>query len=162
MYVLRPIRPDDRDALARFHGRLSTETRYRRYHATKGKLSERELTYLTCVDGRDHVAYVAVRDGELVAVARVASDGGHGELAMVVADDSRRRGLAVSVCEAAVAAYQAQHPGRLVIAFIQPDNRAAVRLVRDRLGALLGGHADGILRFELLPPGVAALQPQAA
>jgi hypothetical protein len=42
-YAIRPIRPSDKDALQRFHARLSADARYRRYHGLKGDLTPAEL-----------------------------------------------------------------------------------------------------------------------
>src|SRR6476469_1483205 len=69
---IRPIEPDDRDALARGFDRLSERSRYRRFLSPRGPLSEAELSYLTEVDHRDHEALVAVdpETNEGVGVAR--------------------------------------------------------------------------------------------
>ena len=56
--VIRPIEPDDREALAAAFERLSPESRYRRFFAPVSRLSERDLDYLTCVDHHDHEALV--------------------------------------------------------------------------------------------------------
>jgi hypothetical protein len=47
-YAIRPIRPSDKDALQRFHARLSADARYRRYHGLKGDLTPAELQFLRC------------------------------------------------------------------------------------------------------------------
>lgn len=144
--VLRPIRAQDKDLLTRFHDRLSTETRYRRYHGAKGALSSRELVYLTEIDGHDHVAVVADRgDGELAAVARVVSAGdGTAEVAVVVADDCRGRGYGARVVEAAMRRYRARHPGAVIVANVQTDNRRALALFRGRLGGEVVAYEDGV------------------
>src|SRR4051812_21402553 len=68
---IRPIQPEDRDALAAAFERLSPQSRYRRFFAPVPKLSRRALDYLTVVDHRDHEALVAVaEDGEGIGVAR--------------------------------------------------------------------------------------------
>src|SRR4051794_197124 len=94
----RPIRPDDKDALVAFFARLSPESRRRRFLAPKPRLTARDLVFLTEVDGRAHVALVALdREGAIVGVARYAGWPNRPEradVAFAVADDWHGRGLA--------------------------------------------------------------------
>jgi GNAT superfamily N-acetyltransferase len=95
---IRPIEPDDRDALARGFDRLSEQSRYRRFLSPRGPLSQAELSYLTEVDHRDHEALVAVdpETGEGVGVARFirsSEDPALAELAVAVADDWQGQGV---------------------------------------------------------------------
>jgi RimJ/RimL family protein N-acetyltransferase len=88
---MRPLRPEDRDALARLFTELSPRSRYRRFLFIKGELAPRELDRLTAVDHVTHEAIVAVdaRDGSLVGVCRYVHDKerpGVAELAIVVVD----------------------------------------------------------------------------
>jgi ribosomal protein S18 acetylase RimI-like enzyme len=130
-HAIRPIRPDDKERLVRFHARLSADARYRRFHGLKGDLTPAELRYLTEIDGVTHVARVAVdADGEIDAVARVVE----GEIAVVVADGRTRAGLGRRVADAALRAFQDASPTRPVLAYVQADNGRALRLF-DRLGA---------------------------
>ena len=93
----RPIRPDDKPALARFFGRLSDESKRRRFLAPKPKLTARELAFFTEIDHDRHVALVALdHEGAIVAVARYAAWPGHrdrAEIAFAVADGWHGRGL---------------------------------------------------------------------
>ena len=68
--LLRAIRPDDKQSLVDGLKRLSAESIYRRFFSVKTRLSEAELSYLTEVDFRTHVALVAVvrEDGANVPV----------------------------------------------------------------------------------------------
>jgi len=130
-HAIRPIRPADKDALLRFHARLSADTRYRRYHGVKGDLTPGELRFLTETDDVTHVARVAVdADGEIDAVARVVD----AELAVVVADARRRSGLGQRVAAAVLGAFRERGAGGPVTAYVQPDNGRALRLFQ-RLGA---------------------------
>ena len=61
---LRKIRPGDAAELRRGFDRLSPSSRYRRFLASRNTLSDETLRYLTCVDGHDHVAIVAVGHGD--------------------------------------------------------------------------------------------------
>lgn len=95
---IRPIEPEDRDALARGFDRLSEQSRYRRFLSPRGPLSQAELSYLTEVDHRDHEALVAVdaETDEGVGVARFIRSPGDpavAELAVAVADDWQGQGV---------------------------------------------------------------------
>ena len=97
--TIRPIRPDDKDLLARAHGRLSADTVYRRFLGPKPVLSGSELRYLTEVDGRDHVALIAVLADEpetAVGVGRfvrLRHDPATADFAIVVGDEYQGQGL---------------------------------------------------------------------
>lgn len=149
--LLRPIDPHDKTTLARFHSRLSEETRYRRYHGAKGSLSTRELVYFTEIDQHDHIAVVAVRaDGEFAAVSRIVANGdGTAEIAVVVADDCRGKGYGLDVVEASLRAYRRERPGEPILAHVQTDNRKALRLFVDRLGGRLDRYEDGVAIIRL-------------
>jgi len=58
---MRPIRPSDKEMLLDGFERLSPESRYARFMTSKSSLSDRELRYLTEVDGIDHFAILALR-----------------------------------------------------------------------------------------------------
>jgi len=98
---VRPIRPDDDDALVAFHGRLSPETVYRRFFGARPLLPAAEVKRFTHVDYYDRLALVAEHAGELIAVARYdrvprTSDA---EVAFVVADAHQGRGLGTLLLE---------------------------------------------------------------
>ncbi len=99
--AIRPIGPDDHERLRASHARLSPESRYRRFLATKPELSSADARYLVEVDGSDHLALVATLPDEpdepIVAVARyirLPDDPAAAEYAIVVGDDYQRQGLA--------------------------------------------------------------------
>lgn len=58
---LRPMRPSDKQLLLDGFENLSSDSRYARFMAPKATLSERELRYLTEIDGIDHFAIGAIR-----------------------------------------------------------------------------------------------------
>ncbi|MGZ4260268.1 MAG: N-acetyltransferase family protein [Solirubrobacteraceae bacterium] len=95
---IRPIEPDDKDALARGFDRLSERSRYRRFLSPRGPLTQAELRYFTEVDHHDHEALVAVdpEAGEGVGVARFVRSGEDpnvAELAVAVVDDWQGHGV---------------------------------------------------------------------
>jgi GNAT superfamily N-acetyltransferase len=136
---IRPIRASDKEALVRFHARLSPDALYRRYHGLKGELTAADLRFLTETDEVTHIARVAVdADGEIDAVARVVD----GEVAVVVADGRRQAGLGRRVVSAALRAFREQGSGGPVTAWVQPDNGRALRLFQ-HLGARRRGACAG-------------------
>ncbi len=161
---LRPIRPDDKAALVRFHDLLSAETRYRRYHAAKGRLTTSDLRYLTEVDGHRHQALVAElappegaagatadlgRVPELEGVARIVADParpGEAEVAIVVADAAHGHGLGAELVAGILE--QGRRAGvRLAVARVQADNHRALRLFQ---GLGFRQRADGGTVVELV------------
>jgi GNAT superfamily N-acetyltransferase len=102
---IRPIEPTDKQALLAAFERLSERSRYRRFLAPQGRLSEAELRYLTEVDHHDHEALVAIEpdSGEGVGVARYvrsAEDPSSAELAVAVIDDWQQRGVGGRLADA--------------------------------------------------------------
>ena len=131
--LIRPIRPDDKPLLAAGMQHLSERSAYQRFLAPKTALTEAELQYLTEVDFRDHVAFVAVRPEEpdvLVGVGRwirLSLDPEVAEIAFVVADDLQHRGLGTALAEALADAARERGVRRFVATML-PDNLAAHRL----------------------------------
>ena len=133
--VIRPIEPEDREALAEGFRRLSPESRYRRFFGPVTRLSERDLDYLTRVDHQDHEALVAVEEstGEGVGVARYIRTGRDvAEAAIVVADGWQRRGVGTALLAALVKRARQEGIGRFE-ATVLAYNEDAIQLL-ERLG----------------------------
>jgi acetyl coenzyme A synthetase (ADP forming)-like protein len=108
--LIRPIRPDDAPALARFHEGLSAQSVYLRYFSPHPHLSDAELEYLTTVDYRWRMALVAILGDEIVGVARYEAkrDSTRAEVAFLVDDRHHGRGIGTVLLEwLAVAAREA-------------------------------------------------------
>ncbi len=58
--LLRPLRKNDRAALAKAAEELSERSRYNRFHASGIRLTQDDLNYLTDVDQDHHVAWVVL------------------------------------------------------------------------------------------------------
>lgn len=148
--VVRPIRPDDKDALVSGLERLSERTIYRRFLSPKAGFSASELRYLTEVDGHDHVA-VVVEDpdeaGELIATGRwirLAEDGEAAEIAVTVADCWQRRGIG-SLVVSVLADEATWHGIYRFTATVSAENTPALRLLEkatDRLELRHNGSVD--------------------
>ncbi len=133
--LIRPIRPEDRDALAAAFRALSDQSRYRRFFVLTPELSPQQLDYLVQIDHHDHEALVAIEQatGDLIAVARyVRLDHESAEPAIVVSDRWQRQGLAGRLLTMLVQRAREEGITRFV-APILTDNTAALAAFR-RLG----------------------------
>jgi acetyltransferase len=148
---VRPIDSRDRDAFAAWFGRLSDESRRRRFLGPKPRLSARELTYLTEVDHVSHTALVAVdASGALIGEARYAtSQPGDriADFAVTVADEWQGRGVGTRLAARLIEAARSNGMTRLT-ALTLWDNGAAISLLQ-RLGFLRAGYDGDALEFEL-------------
>src|SRR6267378_3891826 len=93
---LARLERSDGEAHRRLFFRLSPETLYRRFHSPIVRPEQAHPERLLDIDHHDREAVVAVVDGEIVGVARYARWPGtdRADLAVVVADDWQRQGLA--------------------------------------------------------------------
>lgn len=121
---LRSIRPDDVELIRQFHSRQSSESIYFRFFSPRPKLSDRQLQHFTSVDHVDRVAFVALTDGEVVAVARYERYEGTdtAEVAFFVDDRHHGRGLATLMLEYLAAAAVENGIGRFRATTL-PNNR---------------------------------------
>jgi RimJ/RimL family protein N-acetyltransferase len=159
--LIRPIRADDKPLIEDGLRRLSLATVYRRFLGAKPYLSEAELRYLTEVDGRDHIALVAVDADEptvLIGVARcvrLRHQPDTAEMAIVVGDEWQGLGLGHVLAETLAQAAAAVGIRRFA-AVILADNAPARRLLADLLAELeVGAPSGGVseLLGELRAPG---------
>lgn len=133
--TVRPIAPDDADALVGLHARLSRDTIYRRYFGVRPALAPSVVERFTRVPEEWRFALVAVREpDDLVAVARYEGNPGQtsAELAVVVDDALQHQGVGKAlllrlVDVAVVRGLDA------IVAEVLVENRAMLRLLH-RLG----------------------------
>ena len=132
--VYRPIRPVDREALRRFHGRHSDESIYLRFFATQRTLGEAQAEYFTELDEVDRFALVALDPfdpNEIIGVARFDRESGteRAEYAAIVAGPWQGRGLGLRLTWLLIDA--AKRRGVTVFrAFVLPQNRRMLNLLR--------------------------------
>ena len=106
---LRPILPEDAEALQAFHQRQSEHSRYLRFFAPMPRLSERDLARFTTVDHRDRVAFVVLVGKDIVAVGRYdRTSPRSAEVAFNVADSRQGSGLGSVLLEHLAAAAREQ------------------------------------------------------
>lgn len=106
--ILRPVLPQDAEAVRAFFATLSPASRLRRFHGVINRLPDGALEAMTSIDYQRHLALVAeartddaaVGPTWLVADARyVVDDEGSAEFALAVADDWQGRGLGRALLE---------------------------------------------------------------
>lgn len=155
---VRPIEPTDKQALADAFGRLSTESRYRRFLGARGRLSTSTLRYFTEVDHHDHEALVAFDpSGALVGVARyvrLAERLGTAELAVTIADEWQSDGLGTALVALLIDRARAEG----IEAFsgeVLSHNRRMVDLLREYGAPHLESCGDGVEDFALPLPATA-------
>lgn len=160
----RPMRRDDREALARLFDELSPESRYRRFFSIKHELTPRELDWLTAVDHAQHEAIVAVdtRDGSLVAVCRYVRDKetpGVVEFAIAVVDQWQGVGIGTALGEQIV--QRARENGMMAVSALTLPNNRPVHALLQRLGFRRVGGCRGQseLSWELLLSRLRAVPP---
>ncbi len=152
---LRPVHPEDRDALREGFARLSKESRYRRFLAPMERLTSRQLSYLADIDHISHFAWAAGvldDDGDEygLGVTRYVVDpenDSHAEIAVVVADDHQGRGIGTllihALCVAAI-----DRGIKLLFGYALADNEAMLRIF-ERLDARAIPDGHGVVRYEL-------------
>lgn len=97
--TIRPICSEDKSALQEFHLRLSDETRFLRYHYSKGSLTEDDLKNYCDVNYQDSLGLVAEesRNGRkhIIGVGRFIrlADPEIAEVAFVVQDSEQKKGI---------------------------------------------------------------------
>ncbi|MCL4313726.1 MAG: GNAT family N-acetyltransferase [Actinobacteria bacterium] len=121
---IRPIRPDDMEAIRTLHESLSDETIYMRFFTPHPTLSDAELEHFTHVDYVDRFALVAVLDDAIIAVARYDRLVGstEAEAAFLVADAHQGRGIGTIMLEYLAAAARTRGVSKF-IADTLPTNR---------------------------------------
>lgn len=152
---LRPICPEDADAILAMHSRFSERTRYLRYFSPYPRIPARDLRRFVNVDHRDREAFVVLSGDRIVAVGRydrLGPDAPDAEVAFVVEDSFQGRGIGPVLLE-----YLAE-AGRQVgltrfVAEVLPANGAMLRVFADFGYHVERQYADGVvhLTFPIAP-----------
>ena len=151
---LRPIRPEDAEALDRFHHRLSDETIYFRFFSLVRELSRRDLERFTVVDQVNRAALVATVGDVLIGVVRYERlDDAQAEVAFNIEDAHQGRGLGSVFLEHIAAAARERGISRFV-ANVLPGNHKMLRVFEDAGYVVMHAMEDGVARlsFDLEPP----------
>lgn len=155
--LVRMVESDDKEGFAEGMHRLSARSRYLRFHSGVEKLSRRQLQYLTEVDQRDHVAWVAVtseQDRDVgIGVARFVRIDGEpdvAEAAVTVLDDYQGQGLG-TVLLGVLAAAAARRGIRVFRTYVLGENTDMLNLF-EALGATRTAAEPGVYQIDLKVP----------
>jgi acyl-CoA synthetase (NDP forming)/GNAT superfamily N-acetyltransferase len=145
---LRPITPQDAEAMLALHARLSERTRYLRFFGPYPTMPKRDLQRFTNVDHHDRVALVATLGDDMIAVGRYDRlDDGSAEVAFTVQDDQQGRGVGSILLEHLAAAARERGVRRFV-AEVLAENSAMVRVFRDAGYQVSRELEGGVLHLE--------------
>ncbi|MDP9068303.1 MAG: GNAT family N-acetyltransferase [Actinomycetota bacterium] len=162
--LFRPIEPGDKELLADGFRRLSPQSRYRRFFRSIDHLSEAQLRYLTEVDQKDHVAWVAVLPDEpnetgagVARWIRLADEPGSAEGAVTVVDELQGLGIGKTLLH--LLAHIAIEQGiRSFKAWVLGDNQQVQTMLKG-IGATPGAWEGGVLEMTIpLPADPAQLE----
>jgi RimJ/RimL family protein N-acetyltransferase len=157
--LVRPILPEDKQALREGFDRLSGRSRYRRFLTPLEHLSDRQLRDLTEVDYVDHMAWVAVdpsrpeRPGIGVArYVRLPEEPTAAEAAVTVLDEYQGRGIG-TILLGLLAGSARAHGIRCFRGYVLAENAPMMEVLQG-LGARVA--QDGtLLRIEVPIPATA-------
>lgn len=156
--TIRPVVPEDREALRRGLMELSPESRYRRFLHGGAVPTEALLDYLTNVDQRDHVAIGATitspdlkteRGVGIARFIRLDSRPDVAEAAVTVVDDMHHRGLGTVLLRELFRAARCRGIKR-IRAEVLADNEP-MRAILERAGAekVMEDSGAGTIAWEL-------------
>ncbi|MBI2187333.1 MAG: GNAT family N-acetyltransferase [Acidobacteria bacterium] len=129
---LRPVRPDDGDALRALYSRLSSESLYFRFHGMRATI-ETEVSRLLGADYESEFALVAEAGGRLSGVATYLRDPrsvDRAEVAFTIADALQGRGVGTRMLEI-LAAVARDHGIRWFDAYVLHENDRMMRVFLD-------------------------------
>lgn len=146
---LRPVSPDDADALQQMHQGQSQDSIYFRYFTYKSQLSAKELERFTVVDYVDRVAFVVLLGDELMGIGRYdrLGDSTEAEVAFNIADAHQGRGLGSILIEHLAAAGR-ENGLRTFTAEVLPENRKMLKVFQAAGFETSRSFADGVVVVE--------------
>jgi acyl-CoA synthetase (NDP forming)/GNAT superfamily N-acetyltransferase len=150
---LRPIVPDDADALRRFHAGQSDESIYLRFFAPLKELSDRDVFRFTHVDYLDRVALVATVGDDIIGVGRYdLVDSTTAEVAFNISDHFQGRGIGSILLEHLAAIAFEQDVTRF-LAEVLPQNRKMLNVFREAGYEVSHKFEDGVVAvsFDIRP-----------
>jgi RimJ/RimL family protein N-acetyltransferase len=131
--ILRPLQDGEITVLETVFEGLSAQSRQQRFLVPMPRLSGSARRVLAHVDGHDHVAWVAMLDGQPVGISRYVRTGpDSAEIAFEVVDAEQGRGIGSALVDAVTTVAHANGISRLE-ATVEPGNRASTALL-NRLG----------------------------
>ncbi|MDP8958839.1 MAG: GNAT family N-acetyltransferase [Actinomycetota bacterium] len=130
---VRPIRPEDAQALYRFFHRLGRDSVYQRFFRAKSDLSPDELRYFTQLDYHHRMAFAVLREGQIIAVGRyerLPQEPTVAEVAFAVEDSQQNRGIGTQLLQL-LTTYAREHAISSFRAYLLADNYQMMRVFRN-------------------------------
>ena len=132
---LRLLKPEDREKLREGFNRLSRQSKLFRFLSSPGKLTDRQLRYLTEIDHVHHLAWCAYVDdgGEesgigVARYVRVEESAQEAEFAVTVADGFQNRGVGRALLDRLI--HSAREKGvRKFSGYVLRDNAALLHIL---------------------------------
>jgi RimJ/RimL family protein N-acetyltransferase len=145
---VRPMRPDDAEALVEFHERLSAESKYLRFFNAHPHLSAAEVQRFTHVDYVSRLALIIESGGTIIGVGRYERlpDESDAEVAFVIADAYQTHGLGGLLLHRLASAAAERGIVRFVAETL-PDNRPMQAVFRDSGFIVEARFKDGVVHF---------------
>ncbi len=150
---VRPIRPQDADAIQRFHAGQSPESIYLRFFAPLRELPARDLKRFTEVDHHDRVALIATVGERIVGIARYdRTEPAVADVAFNIADSDQGRGIGSVLLEHLAAAARERGILRFV-ADVLPQNRRMLAVFDEAGYEIIQRYDDGVISvgFDIRP-----------
>jgi acyl-CoA synthetase (NDP forming)/GNAT superfamily N-acetyltransferase len=150
---VRPIRPQDAEAVHVFHAGQSAESIYLRFFAPLPRLSDKEVARFTQVDYVDRVGLVATLGDAIVGIARYDRlDDGSAEVAFNISDAHQGRGIGSVLLEHLAAAARERGISRFS-AEVLPQNRKMMGVFTEAGYEVSHSYEDGViaLSFDISP-----------
>jgi acyl-CoA synthetase (NDP forming)/RimJ/RimL family protein N-acetyltransferase len=145
---MRPITPEDADALVAFYAEVSDQSKYFRFFAPMPTLSPRDIERFTHVDHRSRVAFVLTVAERILAVASYELlESGDAEVAFLVQDAHQGRGMGQLLLEHLAQAARERGVHRFV-AEVLPDNQRMLQVFYEQGYQVAGGWDEGVMHLE--------------
>ncbi|MGP9782775.1 bifunctional acetate--CoA ligase family protein/GNAT family N-acetyltransferase [Glutamicibacter sp. AOP12-B1-11] len=146
---LRPITPQDAQALQDMHKQQSETSVYLRYFTYKSSLTPKELERFTNVDHRNRVAFTVLRGSKIIGVGRYdrLDDPTEAEVAFNVSDEYQGTGIGSILLEHLAAAGRENDIVKFT-AEILPENRKMLTVFSDAGYAVARHFEDGVIMLE--------------
>ena len=156
--TIRPAGPEDYEPVRQLHEAMSPDNLYFRFFSASQVSAEREARRV-CLERRPGlVALLGLLGDEVVGVAsyELTADPAAAEVALAVADDMHRHGIATLLLEHLVSLARARGV-KVLVADVLPDNYTVLRVLSDAGLAVRRKYDDGMVELSMPVPRNAAL-----
>jgi len=156
--TIRAAGPEDYGPVRQLHEAMSPDNLYFRFFSASKASAEREAQRVCLEGGPGLVALLGLLGDKVVGVAsyELTADPAAAELALAVADDMHRHGIATLLLEHLVSLARARGV-KILVADVLPDNYTVLRVLSDAGLAVRRKYDDGVVELSMPVPRNAAL-----